>query len=135
MQNYQNYFNPQQNYNPGIYQQPSSIIGRFVNDMNMITANDVPMNGQPALFPKSDLSEIEVRQWGNNGLINKVTYVPKIEPKIEQTSNVSSSEDKTSDNGFQSLITALDDISNRLDLIEKAIAPKTTRKKEVVTDE
>lgn len=67
---YQNYMQPQQQlYNqPAVqqYQQPSymqqvaqRINGRVVQSADMITANDVPMDGSVAFFPTQDLSEME----------------------------------------------------------------------------
>lgn len=50
--------------------------GKFVNSFNEVTANDVNMNGQPSLFVKSDLSEIEARAWTPNGMINRVVFKP-----------------------------------------------------------
>lgn len=48
-------------------QQMLGIAGRYVNDFNEITANDVPMNGSPAIFAKNDRSEIQMREWSPNG--------------------------------------------------------------------
>ena len=42
-------------------QQLPQLIGRPVNQVEEITANDVPMNAPYALFPKSDLSEIYLK--------------------------------------------------------------------------
>lgn len=48
-------------------QQLPQLIGRPVNQVEEITANDVPMNAPYALFPKSDLSEIYLKSWTANG--------------------------------------------------------------------
>ena len=52
------------------YQQPSymqqaaqRINGRVVQSADMITANDVPMDGSVAFFPTQDLSEIYAKSW------------------------------------------------------------------------
>lgn len=155
MQPYQNYFQQNQNYQ---YQNPYSnydrmntmpnyqqqvfpiqqqtnqgIIGRLIDSDAEITVNDVPMNGQPAIFPSKDLSKIEIRQWDANGTINKIVYVPKIEVLDDKANNVS-------DMGFEGLNDRFNEFekvfNDRFDKLEKAIVPKSTRtKKEVVADE
>lgn len=52
----------------------SSIAGRQVNNFAEIVANDVPLNGQIAVFPKSDLSEVQIKRWGSDGMIITNTY-------------------------------------------------------------
>jgi hypothetical protein len=61
----------QQNY-PGLF-------GRIVDDFNLITANDVPMNGGGAVFIKKDGSEIQIRSWTANGTIATTSYSPVLE--------------------------------------------------------
>ena len=75
---YQNYMQPQQQfYNQAAalqqYQQPSymqqaaqRINGRVVQSADMITANDVPMDGSVAFFPTQDLSEIYAKSGDEN---------------------------------------------------------------------
>lgn len=78
-QNYLNY--PQQNqpiYPYGnIYQQNmSGIAGRCVADFNEITASEIPMDGRSAIFPKSDMSEIMVKNWAADGTIHTTAFKP-----------------------------------------------------------
>lgn len=104
---YQNYTNPyqiqpnnqqvpalgQQNYigqqYPATYQQMQmpSILGRVVSNFSEIVANDVPMDGRSAVFPKSDMSEIQVRAWGADGKIRTTTYKPILEGSETDTAN------------------------------------------------
>ena len=51
-------------------QQPAGINGRVVQTVENINANEVPMDGSMAFFPKQDLSEIYVKGWNANGTIN-----------------------------------------------------------------
>lgn len=46
---------------PGAYQQPE-LIGKMVNDVSVVSPNDVPMDGNIAIFPKNDMSEIYCKQ-------------------------------------------------------------------------
>lgn len=59
-----------------VQQQPQGIVGKIVNDFSELTANDVPMNGSAAFFPKADGSELQVRSWTANGTIQTVVYKP-----------------------------------------------------------
>ena len=84
---YQNYMQPQQQFysQPAVqqYQQPSymqqaaqRINGRVVQSADMITANDVPMDGSVAFFPTQDLSEIYAKSWDANGKIVTRLFKP-----------------------------------------------------------
>ena len=65
------------------YQQPTymqqaaqRINGRVVQSADMITANDVPMDGSVAFFPTQDLSEIYAKSWDANGKIVTRLFKP-----------------------------------------------------------
>lgn len=80
-QPYQQAYNPMQNIQR--FQQPQQpeqmqqgIFGKVVQSQNMIVANDVPMNGSVAFFPKSDLSEIYAKQWSADGTISTMVFKP-----------------------------------------------------------
>lgn len=73
--------------NASNYQAPVGIAGKYVNDFNEITANDVPMNGMPAVFAKNDRTEIQLREWNPNGQIVTTLYKPYVEvkePEVQQ---------------------------------------------------
>lgn len=75
----QPYFTPLQapysQQNSASVYQSVSLSGRSVNDFSEISANDVPMNGSCAYFPKNDLSEIQIRRWTPQGTIEAQTYI------------------------------------------------------------
>ena len=71
MQNIQRFQQPQQ---PDQMQQ--GIFGKVVQSQDSIVANDVPMNGSVAFFPKSDLSEIYAKQWSADGTISTMVFKP-----------------------------------------------------------
>lgn len=80
-QQYQQAYNPMQNIQR--FQQPQQpeqmqqgIFGKVVQSQDSIVANDVPMNGSVALFPKSDLSEIYAKQWSADGTISTMVFKP-----------------------------------------------------------
>lgn len=125
----------QQNLQP---QQPAPIprgmAGRIVEDFNVITANDVPMDGNGAIFIKSDGSEIQVRNWTAQGTIATSRFKPVLEP---QTENFTSEQKYLPDELFSAFEAAFaqrfDGLEQRFDKFEKALNKKN--KREVSDDE
>lgn len=113
------------------FQNVGSISGRTVNDFNEITANDVPMNGEPATFIKRDLSEIQVRMWNSNGQITMTSYKPYIDEKKSDVTNVSNEDIKTLSQGFNEF---KEDILGRFDKLDRYFT-KTNKKQEGGTNE
>ena len=116
-------------------QQPQGIIGRAVNDFSEITANDVPMDGRSAVFPKNDMSEIQVRTWGNDGKIITTSYKPILEHQ-NQMADISILESeklkiRLSDDVTAAFMKRFDDIEKRLDefAIKSAAKTSTSRTK------
>ena len=68
-------------------QQIAGINGRIVQAVENINANEVPMDGSMAFFPKQDMSEIYVKGWNADGTINTIVYKPYTAPKDNQTVN------------------------------------------------
>ena len=144
MNNYQPY-NPQQtymdrmaaaqNYQPNMQmQQPQptaqqnavGINGKVVPGVENITANDVPMDGSVAFFPRQDMQEIYAKSWNSDGTIRTVVYKPISEPNLSEGKNIPQ-------NNFDALnedVRALrEEIADRFDRLEKSMvnsANKTT---------
>lgn len=55
-------------------QQIAGINGRIVQAVENINANEVPMDGSMAFFPKQDMSEIYVKGWNADGTIRTIVY-------------------------------------------------------------
>lgn len=87
LQNYQQSLQqqPMQMNQQPIPQQVSGINGRIVQAVENINANEVPMDGSMAFFPKQDMSEIYVKGWNADGTINTIVYKPYTAPKDNQT--------------------------------------------------
>lgn len=126
----------QQNLQPQMQQpvQPQGLIGRPVNDFSEIKADDVPMNGTPAIFIKNDMSEIEVRVWCKDGLIRPTSYKPVLEQNQVEPTNIPQMDLNTLNEDVRAL---REDILARLDAIEKSVVKPNskTKKAEVGTDE
>lgn len=119
----------------GAAQQPQGIVGKIINDFSELTANDVPMNGSAAFFPKADGSEMQARAWTANGTIQTVIYKPVQPENSAEGTNIP----QMDFNALNEDVKALrEDIKGVKEMIEKSMevsSPKTTRgKKTEVAD-
>lgn len=116
----------QQNLQPAQIQQvqQQGIVGKIVNDFSELTANDVPMNGSAAFFPKADGSELQVRSWTPNGTIQTIVYKPIQPENHSNDTNIP----QMDFNALNEDVRALrEDILARLDSIEKSVAIPATK--------
>lgn len=108
--------------------------GAIVDDFGVISANDVPMDGNGAIFIKKDGSEIQLRNWAANGTIQTTVYKPVQEENKSEGTNTP----QMDFNALNEDVRALrEDIMARLDTIEKSVSKPSTRgkKTEVNADE
>jgi hypothetical protein len=132
----------QQNFQPQVQQvQQPPQVGlncRFVDDFNAIVANDVPMDGNGAIFVDRNGTEMQWRNWTPNGTIQTIVYKP-IQPENQsEDANIP----QMDFNALNEDVRALrEDIKSVRDMIEKSIsapAVKTSqrgKKTEVSADE
>lgn len=107
------------------------INGRVVQSADMITANDVPMDGSVAFFPTQDLSEIYAKSWDANGKIVTRLFKPVLS---DNTNKLSSETEKLkfdlSENVTEVFMKRFDELEKRID----DLIPKKTNaraKKEI----
>lgn len=114
-----------------VMQQPAGLAGRFVQSAEQVVANDVPMDGSVAVFPKQDMSEIYAKQWNSDGTIQTVVYRPVT---TEQPKAADPAQDKAS---YDAIMGRLDELSGKIDQIGKSMTGtrSASRKKEVVEDD
>lgn len=107
-----------------VQQQSQGIVGKIVNDFSELTANDVPMNGNAAFFPKADGSELQVRSWTANGTIQTVVYRP-----VQQESGAEGTNIPQMDfNALNEDVRALrEDIKGVREMIEKSMNVPTQK--------
>lgn len=118
----QNYMQPTQM--SGANQQQIGLNGRIVDDFNILSANDVPMDGNGAIFIKKDGSEIQLRNWTANGTIQTTSYKPVLDPNSEKGTNMP----QAGLNGLYEDVRALrGEISERFDRLEKSMTNSTTK--------
>lgn len=132
----------QQNFQPQAQQpqqpQAQGLICKPVVDASNVSPNDVPMDGNPAVFPKNDFTEIYVKSWTPNGTIQTVVYRPVQLENQSDTTNIP----QMDFNALNEDVRALrEDIKGVRDMIEKSVAvpvAKTSqrgKKTEVNADE
>lgn len=103
-------------------QQIAGINGRIVQAVENINANEVPMDGSMAFFPKQDLSEIYVKGWNANGTINTIVYKPYTEPNNNQTVNsmvnAENAKFTLSDESTELFMSKFDELSEKIGQLE-----------------
>ena len=139
-QSYQQAYNPMQNIQR--FQQPQQfeqmqqgIFGKVVQSQDSIVANDVPMNGSVAFFPKSDLSEIYAKQWSADGTISTMVFKPiqndnpnKLSQDTEKL-KIGLSDEATEifNKHFESLFSKMEELEKKID--EKSSTKTNARTK------
>lgn len=116
LQNYQQSLQPMQQQ---ANQPPLGLNCRIIDDFNSITANDVPMDGNGAVFMKRDGSQMQWRNWAANGTIQTVAYCP-IQP---ENPSEGTNTPQVDFNALNEDVRALrEEISARFDRLEQSIA-------------
>jgi hypothetical protein len=135
MQNpYADRMNFLQNYQQSLQQQPmqmnqqpmpqqiAGINGRIVQAVENINANEVPMDGSMAFFPKQDMSEIYVKGWNADGTIKTIVYKPYTAPKDNQTvnpmANTENAKFTLSDESTELFMNKFDELSEKIGQLE-----------------
>lgn len=139
-QSYQPAYNPMQNIQR--FQQPQQpeqmqqgIFGKVVQSQDSIVANDVPMNGSVAFFPKSDLSEIYAKQWSADGTISTMVFKPVQNDSTNKLSQdaeklkIGLSDEATEifNKHFDTLFSKMEELEKKID--DKSLAKTNTRTK------
>ena len=107
----------------GAYQQ-LGLVGKMVNDVSMVSPNDVPMDGNIAIFPKSDMSEIYCKQWKQDGTIQTVVYKPVLDQNQSEATNIPQMDFNALNEDMRAL---REDIKGVRNMIEKSMAVPATK--------
>lgn len=123
MGQYQQNFQPQQMQQPQ-QQQTQGLICKPVVDASNVSPNDVPMDGNAAVFPKNDFSEIYVKSWTPNGTIQTIVYKPVQPENQSDGTNIP----QMDFNALNEDVRALrEDIKGVRDMIEKSMSATTSK--------
>lgn len=124
LQQNQPLFNQQQSIQP---QQQAGLNGKVVQAVEQITANDVPMDGSVAVFPKQDMSEIYTKSWNADGTIRTIVYKPYTasQPDVANNSaDMSKMKMGLSDEATEAFMARFDSLERKFDELMPKIAPK-----------
>lgn len=121
-------FQPQEQMQQTIPQQITGINGRIVQEVDNINANEVPMDGSMAFFPKQDLSEIYVKGWNADGTIRTTVFKPVSNSNGINTSNIGSeSKISLSEEVTEGIMKRFDKIETKLCSLESSLTKSTTK--------
>lgn len=124
LQNYQQSLQqqPMQMNQQPIPQQIVGINGRIVQAVENINANEVPMDGSMAFFPKQDMSEIYVKGWNADGTIRTIVYKPYTEPGGSNagnpTTDIENAKFTLSDESTELFMSKFDELSEKIGQLE-----------------
>lgn len=125
-------FQPQEQFQTMQNQQAIGLNGRIVQVVENINANEVPMDGSMAFFPKQDLSEIYVKGWNADGTIKTIVYKPQIDNKSVQAVNAPLDTEKLkfdlSEQATAGIMQRFDDLSAKIEQLESKVALGAQRK-------
>lgn len=109
-------------------QMPRGVNGRVVQSVEMITANDVPMDGSAAFFPMQDMSAILAKSWNADGTIKTVIFKPINENVLQnEIQNKENLKFDLSEGTVAAFMDRFDELSERLEQLELSVN-KTTSK-------
>ena len=109
-------------------QQIAGINGRIVQAVENINANEVPMDGSMAFFPKQDMSEIYVKGWNADGTIRTLTFKPVLNDKTDILSgDTEKLEFDLSEKATEGIMAKLNELSEKIEQLSLGAQRKTSR--------
>lgn len=134
MQQYQQNLQPVQQQNvPVQSQQTMGIAGRTVQSVEQITANEVPMDGSLAFFPRQDMAEIYAKQWNADGTIKTVIYRPVMDNAVNSQGNNQNQQITIPDDVTQAFMNRFDELSGKIEQLENSLTKSSTNVKKTST--
>ena len=109
-------------------QQIAGINGRIVQAVENINANEVPMDGSVAFFPKQDLTEIYAKSWNADGTIRTLTFKPVLNDKTDILSgDTEKLEFDLSEKATEGIMAKLNELSEKIEQLSLGAQRKTSR--------
>ena len=109
-------------------QQIAGINGRIVQAIENINANEVPMDGSVAFFPKQDLTEIYAKSWNADGTIRTLTFKPVLNDKTDILSgDTEKLEFDLSEKATEGIMAKLNELSEKIEQLSLGTQRKTSR--------
>ena len=109
-------------------QQIVGINGRIVQAVENINANEVPMDGSVAFFPKQDLTEIYAKSWNADGTIRTLTFKPVLNDKTDILSgDTKKLEFDLSEKATEGIMAKLNELSEKIEQLSLGTQRKISR--------
>ena len=108
-------------------QQQSCIAGKIVQDKDSLVANDVPMDGSVAFFPRQDMAEIYAKQWNADGTIKTIIYRPVMDNSVNSQGNNQNQQITISDDVTQAFMNRFDELSEKIEQLEQVMTKPMTK--------
>ena len=109
-------------------QQIVGINGRIVQAVENINANEVPMDGSVAFFPKQDLTEIYAKSWNADGTIRTLTFKPVLNDKTDILSgDTEKLEFDLSEKATEGIMAKLNELSEKIEQLSLGTQRKILR--------
>ena len=109
-------------------QQIAGINGRIVQAVENINANEVPMDGSVAFFPKQDLTEIYAKSWNADGTIRTLTFKPVLNDKTDILSgDTEKLEFDLSEKATEGIMAKLHELSEKIEQLSLGTQRKISR--------
>ena len=109
-------------------QQIVGINGRIVQAVENINANEVPMDGSVAFFPKQDLTEIYAKSWNTDGTIRTLTFKPVLNDKTDILSgDTEKLEFDLSEKATEGIMAKLNELSEKIEQLSLGTQRKISR--------
>lgn len=110
-----------------------SLNGKIVPSMEVITANDVPMDGSVAIFPKQDMSEIYAKQWNADGTIRTVVFKPTLDGQDNSLPCNDTKQDFATIEGVREVFREeMGELFGRIEQLEQSITKPTSKSRSSV---
>ena len=78
-----------QNIQPATYQKPITLQGKSVDNIEVVKATDIPLDGSVSYFPLVDGSAIVTKQLQADGTSRMIVYKPaETEPKVTENKEI-----------------------------------------------
>ena len=109
-------------------QQIAGINGRIVQAVENINANEVPMDGSVAFFPKQDLTEIYAKSWNADVTIRTLTFKPVLNDKADILSgDTEKLEFDLSEKATEGIMAKLNELSEKIEQLSLGTQRKISR--------
>ena len=112
-----------------VSQQSFMPLGKIAENVEMVKATDIPIDGNAYYFPKADGSAIYTKRWLPNGTTEITTYSPIIETEVSKPSNEAENFKIALLDELTDVFTQkFEEVFEKLDKVEKALKPTKASK-------